>query len=389
MRTAFAVMIFAFLAAWAEPALAADRAFYDATPAEIRGGPPGSIIRIESWDMHTVYKIRAWRILYRSTGLDGQPIAVSGTVIVPTFPPPPGGRPIVAWAHPTTGVARKCAPSLHDSILGHIAGFTDMVPLGYAIVATDYPGLGTPGPHPYLVGPSEGRALLDSVRAVRGMEAAQTRNEYVLWGYSQGGHAVLWAGDLARRYAPELKLAGVAAAAPPTALGTLFEDDERETAGKILASMALQSWSQVFGIPLASVLAPQAIPTVGRIAAHCVDTLGGDLDVLDAESPLDRTFLIADPVSTPPWDKLMRENSLSAINIGVPMFVSQGLDDSIVRPTTTRSFIEALCARGESVTSMLVPNTGHDEIAHKSANAAIGWIDQRFRGVPSTGCRRD
>src|SRR5271156_2487283 len=52
----------------------------------------------------------AYRILYRSEGLSGGPIAVSGVGIVPDGSPPPEGRPIVAWAHPTTGVVRARPP---------------------------------------------------------------------------------------------------------------------------------------------------------------------------------------------------------------------------------------------------------------------------------------
>jgi hypothetical protein len=88
---------------------------------------------------------------------------VSGIVIVPPGPPPAGGWPIVAWAHPTTGVVPHCAPSLALFVFQQIAGSRKLLENGYAIAATDYPGLGTPGPHPYLVGESEARAVIDSV----------------------------------------------------------------------------------------------------------------------------------------------------------------------------------------------------------------------------------
>jgi hypothetical protein len=55
---------------------------------------------------------QAFRVRYGSTGVRGEPITVSGVIIVPQGPAPPGGRPIVAWAHPTTGVVSQCAPSL-------------------------------------------------------------------------------------------------------------------------------------------------------------------------------------------------------------------------------------------------------------------------------------
>src|SRR5205085_4122719 len=135
MRTCIAVLLFALLSP--APASAEDhvKPFYAATEAEL-AGPPGSLIRVEPWDLHTAYWVRAYRILYRSTGLNGEPIAVSGAVIVPQFPAPAGGRPIIAWAHPTTGVAVKCAPSLYDNLLAAITRVTALNHTASVIVAT-------------------------------------------------------------------------------------------------------------------------------------------------------------------------------------------------------------------------------------------------------------
>ena len=124
---------------------------------------------------------------------------------------------VVAWAHGTTGVARQCAPSLYPAALRWIPGLANAIGRGYVVAATDYPGLGTVGVHPYLIGESEGRAVLDSVRAARHLDGAGANEHFAVWGHSQGGHAVLFAGALAPRYAPELRLAGVAAAAASAA----------------------------------------------------------------------------------------------------------------------------------------------------------------------------
>ena len=223
IRRAFASVLpaaVAFLALAAAPAFAG---FYDVDPGEL-AGPPGSIIRAEVMDIGTP-GASTFRILYRSVAPDGRPIAVSGVVIRPAGRNPPEGRPVVAWAHPTTGVARKCAPSLIPNVLTDIPGLLDILHRGWVIAATDYPGLGTAGIHPYLVGVSEAHAVLDSVRAARAIAEVGAGDRFVVWGHSQGGHAALWTGELARDYAPELKLLGVAAAAPATELGALFEDD--------------------------------------------------------------------------------------------------------------------------------------------------------------------
>jgi hypothetical protein len=73
-----------------------------------RVGPPGTLIRSEPM-LFAPADAQAYRVLYRSTGMHGEPIAVSGVIIVPPGPVPPGGRPIVAWAHPTTGVGVAAA----------------------------------------------------------------------------------------------------------------------------------------------------------------------------------------------------------------------------------------------------------------------------------------
>jgi len=48
------------------------------------------------------------------------------------------GRPIVAWAHPTTGVVQGCAPSRALFIFQQIQGLRQMVERGYVVAATDY-----------------------------------------------------------------------------------------------------------------------------------------------------------------------------------------------------------------------------------------------------------
>ncbi len=82
----------------------------------------------------------AWKILYASTGLDGETIDVSGVVIAPTRPAPIRGRPVVAWAHPTTGVGRNCAPSILKGVFDTIPHLPALMALDDVVVATDYPG---------------------------------------------------------------------------------------------------------------------------------------------------------------------------------------------------------------------------------------------------------
>ena len=144
--------------------------------------------------------------------------------------------------HPTSGVVKKCPPSLMPDISGTIWRLPQMLAKGYIVVATDYPDLGTPGIHPFLIGESEeGRAVLDSMRATRALLRSGACNRFVVWGHSQGGQAALNTGELAQSYAPELKLLGVAAAAPATCLAELFDADKSTASGKEMTTMAIYS----------------------------------------------------------------------------------------------------------------------------------------------------
>lgn len=357
-------------------------AFYT-TSAPVAPEGAGTIIRSEPLETAPA-GARGWRVLYRSTGLDGEAIAVSGTVFAPRAPAPAGGRPVVAWAHPTTGVASRCAPSIGaDGGADAIPGLADLLEDGYVVTATDYPGLGTPGPHPYLVGASEGRAVLDSVRAATNLDAADARRDAALWGHSQGGHAVLFAGQLAPTYAPDLDLVGVAAAAPATSLGELLRRDIGGLTGNVLASMALTSWSQVYadrGLSLEAVVEREAMPLVDLISANCIETTGQVIIDLPAAEVLQVRFLEADPWAIPPWDTVLTENTPGAVPLTVPVLIAQGTADTVVWPGVTADWVAAQCRAGVTIDERRYEGRTHTEIARASADDVRAWISDRFAG---------
>jgi hypothetical protein len=106
--------------------------------------------------------------------------------------------------------------------------------------------LGTPGPHPYLAGKAEAIAVFDSVRAAHHLAQAGAGTTFAVWGVSQGGHAALFTGQYAASYAPDLQLAGVAPAAPATALIPLFQRSIGKDFGNVLSAFAFDSWTQVY-----------------------------------------------------------------------------------------------------------------------------------------------
>jgi acetyl esterase/lipase len=365
------------------PAQTAD-ALYDVKSGEV-AGKPGSIIRVWPLEGGGPGGGDAFRILYRSTGLNGEPIAVSGAIFLPPGAAPQGSRNVIAWAHPTSGVVEACAPSLMPDVSGMTWGLANMLAQGYVVVATDYPGLGVPGQiHPYLIGVSEGRAVLDSVRAARDLPGSGASNRFAVWGHSQGGHAALYTGELAASYAPELKLVGVAAAAPATYLAELFDADKTTSTGKELTAMTIYSWSKLYNIPITTLVEPGAMGPYQAMARDCIESLAEFSAIENAEKPLNRIqFLKADPTETEPWRGIMQKNTPGQAAAGAPVFLAQGTADTTVRPEITKQFAELLCKQGTRVRLILLPGVSHTFAAKNSAGQALAWMGDRFRGAPA------
>ncbi|BAT59487.1 putative inactive lipase/MT1628 [Variibacter gotjawalensis] len=366
----------------------ASHPFYVATRGETAGAP-GTIIRIARMVTSPPGAI-AYRVLYRSRGMRNEPIAASGVIIVPIAAAPPDGRKVVAWAHPTSGVVPHCAPSLAFFLYNQIHGLDEMIARGFVVVATDYPGLGTPGPHPYLVGTSEGRSVLDSVRAARQIPGVGAVRDFTVWGHSQGGQAALFTGMLARSYAPDLTLRGVAAAAPATDLLALLQDDSGTVGGNNLAAMALWSWTRVYGAPLGGVVEPDAMPTVDALANVCIESIQDILLRGVIGRPLTRSFL-ADPkfYQSQPWRQLLITNSPGTLPGRVPVFIAQGLSDETVRSAVTFKYMRRLCRAGSPVALAVLPNAGHAFIARDTAAQAVDWMARRFANLlPRNDCGR-
>jgi len=356
--------------------------FYHATAHDL-DGPPGSLIRAEPM-MFAPAGAQAYRVLYRSVGMQGEPIAVSGVIVVPPGPAPAGGRPIVAWAHPTTGVVPHCAPSLAIFVFQQMAGLRQLIEQGAVVAATDYPGLGTAGPHPYLVGDSEARAVIDSVRAARSLPGVGEGNSFAVWGHSQGGQASLYTGLIAKTYAPELRLVGVSAAAPATSLVTLMGDDFKSSGGKNLTAMTLWSWSRVYGAPIDNVVVPEAMPTVDRLSNECIESIFDILERRQTEKPLEQQFLsVPNIAAVQPWRSLAMRNTPGTLPPQIPLFLAQGTTDNIVRPEVTRAYMQRQCKAGGKVAMMWVPGVGHGFVARDSADAAVAWMMDRFAGRPA------
>jgi acetyl esterase/lipase len=352
-------------------------AFYT-PPDPLPAGAPGALIRSEPLTDSLPEGAMAWRILYLSTSLNGEPVAVSGVVIAPVGQSA-SPRPVIAWAHGTVGVLPQCGVSHTKNPYQQTPTVDLLVREGFIVVATDYPGLGTPGVHPYLVGPVEAYAVLDSIRAARQLDV-NAGDQFVVWGASQGGHASLWAAQTAAEYAPELRLIAAAASAPATDLAKIVQAKLDDRGGGVFTSAALYAWSHTYlGANLDEIIKPEQRAQFERMATTCISTPAAFLTIGDLLTP--SAYLSADILAIEPWRTFFADNTPRG-QITVPLLITHGSADNLIPFELSEAEAARRCAAGENVTLIRLPGVGHDA-RDESAVITLGWIEDRFAGHPT------
>ena len=300
--------------------------------------------------------------------------------------PRPRRRPrarSIAWAHGTTGVAsglravgaRRRAGRRCDVRAGRGAR------AGWAMVAADYIGLGTAGPHPYLIGQGEGRSVLDAVRAAHQLtDAHLSPTQTVVWGHSQGGHAALWAGMLAPTYAPELQIDGVAALAPASNLPGLVDAMENVTGGELFASYVVDGVHR--DLPRRHVRRPGPAGRADHRAGDGAALPGraGDPGLgADRRVSLDKPIWSGDPSSGPFLERLVQ--NVPSGPIAAPLLVGQGADDGLVVPAAQDAYVDARCAAGYAVDYRTYAGRGHVPLVEADSPLVpdlLAWTTDRF-----------
>jgi hypothetical protein len=359
--------------------------------SDLLASPPGTMLRHEP--LPVAFSLpaagRAERILYVSSDWkDGHAITVSGAVYFPMGNAPPGGWPIVAWAHGTTGVADVCAPSLRPHSTSDSAYLDAWLEQGYAVVATDYPGLGTPGPHPYLLYRPEGLAVLDSIRAGLGAWPALLKNQAVAVGQSQGAGAALGAGYLSRSYASGVNLVGVvatgivAAVADVKGAPQLPQTDFYADPDYYDAAFAMLHFLGTDRAIDPSIDPDKYVSKIGRPLLHsglsaCMSDMvnvakaGG----VTAASIYKKSVAALDRMETV-------HGSFPTAEIPVPVFVGTGLADSAAGTTGQYNFVSAMCRAGVTVDWRYYPHATHTSAVNRSLEHSKPFVAALMAGRP-------
>jgi pimeloyl-ACP methyl ester carboxylesterase len=276
----------------------------------------------------------------------------------------------VAWGHPTTGLADGCAPSRADQ--EPVPGLDRLLAAGHVVVAPDYEGLGGAGDHPYLVGGSEARSVLDALRAARSIAHATGRS--AVFGWSQGGHAALFAARLARSYAPDVRLSGAAAIAPVTDMTALVDGSSSFADYPGFVSMVAAGYASTYRDLDPTEVVPDADDALRIARRSCSLEAGAALAGTETTTP------------GSDWLRRLRQNDPSTKRLRVPVLLVHGEEDGLLPPAATVDAYERLCELGTPIRLDRLVGAGHADAMADSVDDVVRWLDGRLAGNRLTGC---
>jgi len=346
--------------------------FYD-TPNPLLAGKPGELIRSEPFGEYDLpYEISAVRILYHSRSPNREDVAVSGLVLVPDGTPPAGGWPVIAWAHDFIGSARQCAPSLQRN-LNEGPLLSMYVGLGYAVVASDYAGLGASFPNAALDMRSNALDVIYSVSAARAA-LPQLGTKWVAAGYSQGGLAAVGVAEAVSEvgdpnYLGAIAISGVAEAQE------IFERLAQGPSHRTLVFLA-QGIKSVFPeFRVEEMLTDKAILLYQHISQACEAGLGPEL--------------AANEMLKPGWENSRYVKEFFARNtpgrkpVHGPLLLTSGEADPEVPSALTATVVARLCKQKDRLLFVKYPGLDASAVLKESVSEQISWIRARFAGLPA------
>jgi hypothetical protein len=328
---------------------------------------------------------RAWRVLYHSTDLSDHDIAVSGLVLIPEGRPPAGGWPLVAWAHGTSGLADQCAPSIAKDLGNDSSAVREVTALlaqKRAVVASDYPGLGTPGVHTYLIGQADARAVIDSVTASHSVLGDRVSASWITVGHSEGGQTALFVAQAADQRAPRWKFLGTVALAPASQLNLLipFVEAGKDPVEQAYLIYALEGLSTVDpGVRVEALLTAQARAVLADTTTGCIDDITNDL----GRNPVDHLLAVGAAAKDRLAADMGRYDDPDHAAAAEPILIAQGEVDNDVPAGATDLLVSQLCALGDRVDYRTYSNLDHNNLVAGSQAVVQAWITQRFAHAPA------
>ena len=236
---------------------------------------------------------------------------------------------------------------------------------GFAIVATDYQGLGTPGPHPYQIVRAAAYNVLDSIRAVLHSQPSLA-DRIVVVGFSQGAGAAFAAGGFAPAYAGELGIRGIITtgipnwtpdvlkAPPPEVIARISEHPDPTVTYNLYIGLVAQQRNPK--LPADSLVSARGMPLLDLARVSCVGAMFYNVTMagLNRANALVPSYLDA-------LARLLPDMEYPTLKLAMPVFVGIGEQDHDVPLSWQLGLAKNACASGTVVETHLYRGMNHVE----------------------------
>lgn len=326
----------------------------------------------------------AWNVTYLSEDAAGVKRVATGTVFVPRSAPVSGERTVILYAPGVHGLGNNCAPSRQFEIDGEYeaANIADALKAGHAVLVTDYVGYTNGSVPRFMAGASQGRNLLDIFKAATGIPGVgfTASAKAAIWGYSQGGQAAAFAGELKPSYAPNLNLIAVAQGGTP---GDLFSTanylNQRNGAAFLFSAIVGLREEYPTRVPYNLVMNPQGKIAFDELKGKCIFRAMYDYQNDDVQEYTTEGFTLENMLSLPGIESVLADQALGTKKVDVPMYQYHGQADQFIPLQQAINLKKAYCAKGTDVAFHLYP--GEHIITQFQASAKVlEWLGDRFNG---------
>ena len=395
--------------------------FYEAVAKMAPHGKLGQIIKKEPIKT-SVKGAQAWRIAYISSDVAERKTIATGTIISPIGAAPKEGRPIMAWAHGTTGSAQNCGPSqitdptapLNEYFLPDGNSWTDygianveqFIKEGYVIVATDYQGLGGGGKHQYAVAATNGRDVINSARAASSMKEVGAGKKTIVYGWSQGGGATIAAASLLDYQALQgtaadnLQYLGFVGLAPDDQAAMLKNPPTDEAgATKLMNEFTQANIPNVFlfahyvmglwgtqaaypSLQLTDILTNEGAAFVDKLSRNkCVHVMADSFNYAYGDQY--KTLIKPSATNSLAWVKALIDGSVKPVKPVAPVVIYWGTKDTAVPPIEHELYQKQMCAMGANVGRVQLPGEQtHFGTPGVAAPMYLQWVKDRVAAKP-------
>lgn len=409
-------LVFLAISANAQPPM---QDFYTAVMKLRPEGKLGEVIKREK--ITTSLKgAQAWRIAYISSDVSGRKTISTGLVVAPTGPVPVGGRPVMTWAHGTTGSAQNCGPSqildpavpLNEYFLVGGNSWTDygipaveeLLKEGYVLVATDYQGLGGGGRHQYSVSVTNAMDTMNAARAAASMKETGANKKTLAYGWSQGGGAVIALAGMpdyikqTGTASDNLELLGFVALAPqdisilaPTgkldqaSADKYFQDSQKMFFDNIFnfTHATMYYWGTQAAFPdlkLSDIFTDEGVKVMNEIYGNkCMHTASDTFNFNYGSSYA--SLVKPKPANTVAWAEAMIKGGVPLVKPIAPVQIYFGSKDTAVPPMMHKLYQDQACKLGGNVGRMQLPGEqSHFTTPGSSKPFYLAWVKDRITG---------